>query len=197
MNPNNRTLALGLVFLTGAASGAFATHWWTAPPSSGIALSSARAQEQNQSAAKTQPSQSQPSAPAPAAPWLEGTVDERFGQVERHLRGLDQTMVEIGYRYGELRTAAKERKWEYAQYQTEKIDLSLRLALERRPKRAKSAQPFLDEAIPPLVEAIQAKDGTKLDVAVERVHYHCIQCHAAEKVLHFSDVVERIKERTK
>src|SRR5688572_2717458 len=73
------------------------------------------------------------------ATWLQGTPSEKFTQVERHLRGLDQAMAEIGYRYGELLVAGKERNWAYAKYQTEKMDLALRLALERRPKRAPSA----------------------------------------------------------
>ena len=62
-------------------------------------------------------------------------------------------MAEIGYRYGELLRAGKTRNWEYAQYQMEKIDLSLRLALERRPKRVKSAEPFLNQGLPPVLQA--------------------------------------------
>ena len=42
-------------------------------------------------------------------------------QIEKHLRGLDVAMTEIGYRYGELHVAARERNWDYAKYQTEKI----------------------------------------------------------------------------
>lgn len=62
--------------------------------------------------------------------WLKGTTDEKLAQIEKHLRGLDVAMAEIGYRYGELHHAAKERNWDYAKYQTEKIDLAMRLALD-------------------------------------------------------------------
>jgi hypothetical protein len=34
--------------------------------------------------------------------WLRGSVDERFAQVAKHLRGFDMAMVETGHRYGEL-----------------------------------------------------------------------------------------------
>lgn len=44
-------------------------------------------------------------APTASPEWLNGTTDERFGRVERHLRGMDQAMAEIGYRYGELLVA--------------------------------------------------------------------------------------------
>jgi thiosulfate/3-mercaptopyruvate sulfurtransferase len=137
----------------------------------------------------------QPSAkpPAPAAPWLKGTLDEKFAQIERHLRGLDQAMVEIGHRYNELLAAAKARNWEYAQYQTEKIDLSLRLAIERRPKRAKSSQPFLNESLPPVMEAIKAKNPERLEVALKGLHTGCIQCHRAENVLYMGQLFGTIQ----
>src|SRR5687767_11143659 len=95
--------------------------------------------------AQTDQPQSKPGTPP--EPWLKGTTDEKLAQIERHLRGLDVAMAEISYRYGELLIAGKTRNWEYAQYQTEKIDLSLRLAIERRPKRGKSAEPFLIESL--------------------------------------------------
>jgi hypothetical protein len=127
--------------------------------------------------------------------WLSGTADEKFAQIERHLRGLDVAMAEIGYRYGELLVASRGRNWEYAQYQTEKIDVSLRLALERRPKRVKSSQPFLKEDLPRVLDAIKKRDGPQLDQALVRLHDSCVQCHKAENVLYFKDAVERIRDR--
>jgi len=125
--------------------------------------------------------------------WLTGTTEEKFAQIERHLRGLDVSMAEIGYRYGELLFAAKLENWEYAKYQTEKIDLSLRLALERRPARAESSMPFLEESLPPVMAAIAAQDGDQLTKALEQLHAGCVECHRKENVLHFKDAVDRIK----
>lgn len=135
----------------------------------------------------------QSSTPGPSPDWLTGSPEERFIKVERQLRGLDQAMAEIGYRYGELLIAGRERNWDYAKYQAEKIDLSLKLALERRPKRAPSSQPFLNEDLPAVVQAIQLKDGQQLDGSLERLHNSCVACHRAENVLYFRDAVERIK----
>jgi hypothetical protein len=135
----------------------------------------------------------QASVPSPSPDWLTGSTEERFLKVERQLRGLDQTMAEIGYRYGELLIAGRERNWDYARYQAEKIDLSLKLALERRPKRAPSSQPFLNEDLPMVLRAIQLKDTQQLDGALDRLHNSCIACHRAENVLYFRDAVERIK----
>ena len=132
--------------------------------------------------------------PLPADGWLTGTPEEKFAQIERHLRGLDVAMAEIGYRYGELLRAGASRNWEYAQYQTEKIDLSLRLAIERRPPRAKSSQPFIEADLPRLLAAIRERDGAKLDAALDRLHESCIECHKSENVLHFREAVERIRD---
>jgi hypothetical protein len=139
--------------------------------------------------------QATPQPGTPPTPWLKGTTDERFAQIERHLRGLDSTMAEIGYRYGELLSAAKTRNWDYAQYQTEKIDLSLRLAIERRPKRTKSSEPFLNECLPEVMRAIKSKNGGALDTAMVNLHAGCVQCHKSEDVLYFKESVDRIKER--
>jgi hypothetical protein len=100
----------------------------------------------------------QPGAPpAPAPPnggpaWIRGSTAERFAQVEKHLRGLDVGMAEIGYRYSELFFAVKDRNWDYADYLLGKIQLVLDLAVERRPKRGKSARAFLQDELP----AVQA-----------------------------------------
>jgi hypothetical protein len=131
--------------------------------------------------------------PSPSPDWLTGSTEERFLKVERQLRGLDQAMAEIGYRYGELLISGRERNWDYAKYQAEKIDLSLKLALERRPKRAPSSQPFLNEDLRAVLQAIQSKDEPELDRALERLHNSCVACHRAENVLYFRDAVERIK----
>jgi hypothetical protein len=137
----------------------------------------------------------QPRVPkAPPAGWLQGTTDERLSVLERHLRGLDVSMAEVGYRYGELLIAGKERNWEYAAYQAEKIDLSLRLAVERRPKRADSARPFLADDLPPVLAAAKAKDAGELDAALTRLHAGCVECHKRENVLYFKGAVDRIKD---
>lgn len=134
-----------------------------------------------------------PSTQPPPPDWLTGSTEERFLKVERQLRGLDQAMAEIGYRYGELLVAGRERNWDYAKYQAEKIDLSLKLALERRPKRAPSSQPFLNEDLPAVIRAIESKDGQQVDGALDRLHDSCVACHRAENVLYFRDSVERIR----
>jgi hypothetical protein len=129
--------------------------------------------------------------------WLKGTTDEKLAQIEKHLRGLDVAMAEIGYRYGELHHAAKESNWDYAKYQTEKIDLALRLALERRPKRAASSQTFLNADIPTVLKAIESKNAAQMNRALKQLHNSCVACHRSENVLHFRSAVERIRNNAR
>jgi len=123
---------------------------------------------------------------APATEWLRGNAEERFATVEKQFRGLDVAMAEIGYRFTELYFAGKDGNWDYAKYQREKIDLALRLALVRRPKRAKSAQPFLDEALPAVQRATDARDAQQFARTMDRLRTACMKCHADEQVPYFT-----------
>ena len=118
--------------------------------------------------------------------WLKGTTDERLSQVEVQLRGLDKTMVEVGYRFTELYLAGKEQNWDYAKYQAEKMDLAIRLGLERRPKRSASAQFFLKDEIPMALKAIESKDAQVFQSAMERLRSACVKCHNLEQVPYFT-----------
>jgi hypothetical protein len=118
--------------------------------------------------------------------WLQGTTEEQLRSVEEQLRGLDISMVEIGYRFDELYFAGQDRNWDYAKYHAGKVRLSLELALKRRPKRAAAARPFLEEDLPALVQAIEAKDPDRYHAAMERLRTGCMKCHLAESVPFFT-----------
>ena len=82
-----------------------------------------------------------------------------------------------------------DRNWPYAQYQIEKMELALQLALERRPQRAESAKPFLQETIPFVKQAIASAsvegDAAGYAKAMDRLRMDCMKCHVAEHVPHF------------
>lgn len=122
--------------------------------------------------------------------WLSDSPAGQRDQLEQHLRGLDVAMVEIGHRFNELYFAGQDRNWPYAQYQIEKIELALRLALERRPLRAEAAKPFLEETIPLFKQAIQAaksdRNSRAYDDALGRLRTDCMKCHVVENVPHFT-----------
>jgi hypothetical protein len=95
-------------------------------------------------------------------------------------------MWEIGYRFTELFYAGEDGNWDYAKYQAEKIELALRLALERRPKRAQSAQAFLNDDLPVVRQAIESRDPAIFRDAIERLRAGCVRCHTDEKLPFFT-----------
>ena len=118
--------------------------------------------------------------------WLIGSAGAQLHTIETQLRGLDVAMAEIGYRFTELYFAGLDGNWDYANYQTQKIDLALRLALERRPKRSQSSQLFLNEDLPFVSEAITARDPAGFRQAMDRLRTGCMKCHTNENVPYFT-----------
>jgi hypothetical protein len=113
--------------------------------------------------------------------WLRGDTETRLAVVAKQLRGLDVTMVEVGYRYGELYWAGQDQNWPYAAYQIEKIRTAVALGLERRPKRAASAA-VLESALTPLAAAVQRRDQAEFTARFAQLTATCNACHHAEAV---------------
>jgi len=114
--------------------------------------------------------------------WLKGDENQKFESIAKQLRGFDMAMVETGYRYQELYWAAKDENWEYATYQAEKIKVAIENGLERRPKRAASAQNFLNISLPEIGKAIISRDTMQFKQAFNALTANCTACHALEKV---------------
>jgi hypothetical protein len=132
------------------------------------------------------PGEKAPAGQAAEPAWLRGSAEERFAQIESQLRGLDVAMAEIGYRYTELHFAVQDRNWAYAGYHLGKIELALKLAIERRPKRARSAGAFLSEDLPAVQAGIRSHEPFLAAEALERLRTACMKCHVAEDVPYFT-----------
>lgn len=118
--------------------------------------------------------------------WIKGTEEERLEIIEKQFRGLDMTMIEVGYRYQELFWAGQDENWEYAKYQVEKINTAMEKGLERRPKRAASAQDFLNYALPEIEKVVTSKDTSLFNKNFIMLTSHCNSCHAMERVPYFT-----------
>ncbi len=113
--------------------------------------------------------------------WLKGSVDERFSTVAKHLRGFDMAMMETGHRYAELYWAGVDGNWAYADYQIKKIRTTVQNGLERRPKRAASAETFLTIVVPAVEEAITNKDSDLFWNRFGAMTASCNACHENEQ----------------
>ena len=117
--------------------------------------------------------------------WIRGHPGERWQTVERHLRGLDVAMVEIGYRYEELHWAGVDANWPYADYQVTKIALSLENALERRPRRRASTEELFLPVLEDMKRAVAARERAAFEEAYRGLTASCNACHVAEGVSSF------------
>jgi len=113
--------------------------------------------------------------------WLSSDNDSAFVQIEKHFRGFDMTMKEVGYRYNELYFAGIDENWDYAQYHLEKIKFAIDNGLERRPKRALSAKEFLEYSIPIFMKTIQNKNKESFIKEFDVFRQSCNACHIQEK----------------
>lgn len=127
----------------------------------------------------TEPSNSQ-------GEWIKGTELEKIKTIEKQFRGFDNAMVETGYRYQELYWAGQDENWEYADYQLEKIKIAIENGLERRPKRAKSAEHFLTYVLPEMKKSLQSRDTVIFNKNFQTMTINCNSCHAVEKVPFFN-----------
>ena len=118
--------------------------------------------------------------------WVKGTEQEKLETIENQFRGFDMAMVETGYRYQELYWAGQDENWEYADYQLEKIRKAIENGLERRPKRAKSAEHFLTVALPEMEKALEKRDTVIFNKNFQMLTNSCISCQTKKKVPHFT-----------
>jgi hypothetical protein len=118
--------------------------------------------------------------------WIKGTDKEQIKTIEKQFRGFDKAMVETGYRYQELYWAGQDQNWEYADYQLGKIKTAIESGLERRPKRAKSAEHFLTYVLPKMRKSLEKKDTVTFNKSFQTMTINCNNCHAMEKVPFFS-----------
>jgi hypothetical protein len=122
----------------------------------------------------------------PQGDWIRGNASEKLKTIEKHFRGLDNAMVETGYRYQELYWGGLEGNWPYAKYQADKIKLAIEYSLERRPKRIPSAEPFLQYSLPQIQKSIDSKDTSDFRKSFQLLTTACNNCHQAENVSHFN-----------
>ncbi|WP_299123113.1 hypothetical protein [uncultured Tenacibaculum sp.] len=113
--------------------------------------------------------------------WIKGTDQEKMKTIESQFRGFDKAMVEVGYRYQELYWAGQDENWDYANYQLNKINKAIKLGLIRRPKRAASAENFLNYVIPEVKKSITAKNKETFNKNFEMMRTNCTSCHMAER----------------
>lgn len=113
--------------------------------------------------------------------WRKGEDDkERLEKLVQLVPSTSHWMNEMGTRYQNLYWAAKQGKWEFAAYQAEEIEELAKIVALARPKRAASAQQFLDRVFPKLHEATASQDWQTFESAFHDLNSECMGCHGRE-----------------
>ncbi len=105
------------------------------------------------------------------------STTDKVENLVKTIPGAADIMIVVGERYQNLYWAAKQGKWEFAEYQAEELkDLIEKLQITR-PKRAKTAQEFLDAVFPDIIQASGSGDWKRFSSSFERMRERCMQCH--------------------
>jgi len=129
----------------------------------------------------------------PDGDWIRGSKEERLKTIEKHFRGLDNAMIEVGHRYQELFWAGRDKNWLYARYQLDKIKLAIQLAVERRPKRSESSAYFLDNDLPLVLKNVEMEDSSGFQKSFQLLTTACNTCHVKENVPFFKITIPVIR----
>jgi hypothetical protein len=98
-------------------------------------------------------------------------------QLAKVMPGASVIMLQMGERYKNLYWAAKQGKWEFAEYQTEEMEDLLQTLKITRPARAKTADEFLHAVFPMISKAAASRDWQRFEHAFESMRHQCMACH--------------------
>ncbi len=124
--------------------------------------------------------------------WLLDTKSDtqKFTSIQTQLRGFDLAMVEVGYRFNSFYFAIKDKNYDLAHYQWDKIKKAIENGVQRRPKReANSRSIFLDTQYKIMKDLLNKKDEKQIWQEYEKTKQICNACHHAERVP-FIEVVD-------
>jgi hypothetical protein len=117
-------------------------------------------------------------SPSAESDWRTSSSDgDKLQKLIEALPGTAHWMFEMGERYKNLYWAAKQEKWEFAEYQVEEIDKLLHLVMITRPERAKTSQEFLDSAIPVITQAVESRQWSTFEIGFGQLTTACMHCH--------------------
>ena len=99
-------------------------------------------------------------------------------------------MVEVGYRFNSFYFAIKDKNYNLAHYQLDKIKKAIENGIQRRPKRKNNSETmFLNTQYNAMKKALDTKKSQQIQKEYLNTKQQCNACHMAEKVpfIHVTD----------
>jgi len=113
-----------------------------------------------------------------AADWRQqASQEEKIDNLVAVMPGTSNLMFEMGERYKNLYWAAKQGKWEFAEYQREEMEALLHTLKITSPKRAASADIFLANGFALYAAAFEHKSWSRFEQAFAKMREECMACH--------------------
>ena len=92
-------------------------------------------------------------------------------------------IVEVGYRFNSFYFAIKDKNYDLAHYQLDKIKKAIENGIQRRPKRKKNSEVmFLKTQYRTMKKALKTKNSQQILQEYINTKNRCNACHIAEKV---------------
>ena len=117
--------------------------------------------------------------------WLLETQTDaqKFKAIQKQFRGFDLAMVEVGYRFNSFYFAIKDKNYDLANYQWDKIKKAITNGTHRRPKRKTNSEVmFLNTQHKTMKTALSKKNDKLIWKEYSQIKQSCNACHAAERV---------------
>ena len=117
--------------------------------------------------------------------WLLDTKtnEQKFKKIQQQFRGFDLAMVEVGYRFNSLYFAIKDKNYDLANYQLDKIKKAMENGIQRREKRQKNTKEiFLDTQYIAMKKALLINSYKLIQEEYTNTKQACNSCHIAENV---------------
>ncbi len=115
-----------------------------------------------------------------AADWRhKADSSNKLNNLIQVMPGASVIMQQMGERYRNLYWAAKQGKWEFAEYQIEEMQDLIETLTITRPKRAKTATKFMQTAFTLFPAALKEKNWQRFSTAFENMQKQCMICHVA------------------
>lgn len=106
-----------------------------------------------------------------------GSPQEKLDNLVKAVPGTSQLMLQVAERYRHLYWAAKQGKWEFAEYQIEEMQSLIKTVMINRPKRKTTAEQFLNNAFNLYPAAIEQQNWPKFQKAFSEMRGECLACH--------------------
>jgi hypothetical protein len=118
------------------------------------------------------------------------TDEQKFKKIQKQFRGFDLAMVEVGYRFNSFYFAIKDKNYNLAHYQLDKIKKAIENGIQRRPKRKNNSEiMFLNTQYNAMKKALDTEKSQQIQKEYLNTKRQCNACHMAEKVpfIHVAD----------